>query len=142
MTSNEEHHKDFDGWNEMKKGLHAGEVGPHYKTREIWWCSIGTNIGHEQDGTGDNYDRPIVVLRGFNRRIFLAVVLIGKRKTGYYYYPVGKVNDRQASAVLSQVRLLDSKRLVRKIGMLEKERFATLQERTAKVVFERELGSK
>ena len=27
--------KDFDGWNEEKKGLHAREEEPFYKAREI-----------------------------------------------------------------------------------------------------------
>ncbi len=56
--------KDFDTWNNLKKGVNAGK-GKLYKERDIWWCSLGVNVGFEQDGTGNSYERPVVVLRGF-----------------------------------------------------------------------------
>ncbi|MFH1170496.1 MAG: hypothetical protein V1704_02965 [Candidatus Vogelbacteria bacterium] len=43
--------KDFDQWNERKKGLHNRDRVPFYHEREIWWCALGVNIGSEQDGS-------------------------------------------------------------------------------------------
>ena len=37
--------KDFDRWNEQKKKLHDGEREVLFHEREIWWCSLGVNIG-------------------------------------------------------------------------------------------------
>jgi len=127
--------KDFNGWNEKKKILHIRKNVPFYHEREIWWCSLGANIGSEQDGTGRNFDRPIVIVRGFNKNVFFAVALTGKRKTGKYYFFVGTVEGREASAVLSQVRLMDTKRLVRKIGVLDERVFDNLKIALSKTLF-------
>jgi len=113
--------KDFNGWNEKKKILHIRKNVPFYHEREIWWCSLGANIGSEQDGTGRNFDRPIVIVRGFNKNVFFAVALTGK--------------GREASAVLSQVRLMDTKRLVRKIGVLDERVFGNLKIALSKALF-------
>lgn len=119
--------KDFDKWNTNKKSLHAFGNARFYHEREIWWCALGVNIGSEQDGTGKNFDRPVVVVKGFNENVFFAVALTGKKKQGRYYFYLGKVEGREASAVLSQVRLVDTKRLVRKIMTLDLAIFEKLK---------------
>ena len=43
--------KNFDTWNIKKKHVNRGE-SRLYTEREIWWCSLGVNIGSEQDGSG------------------------------------------------------------------------------------------
>jgi mRNA interferase MazF len=115
--------KDFDAWNIEKKRIHDRLNPPFYHEREIWWCALGVNVGFEQDGTGANYDRPVLVIRGFNARVFFGVALTGKEKRGRYYAPIGEVEGRAASVVLSQARLLDSKRLVRKMATLDEGTF-------------------
>ena len=62
--------KDFDNWNIKKKNIHAQKSGPFCHSREVWRCSLGVNVGDEQDGTGECFDRPVVVIRGFNEHIF------------------------------------------------------------------------
>ncbi len=42
--------KDFPGWHRQKEQLHAQHHTPTFQEREIWWCSVGVNIGHEMDG--------------------------------------------------------------------------------------------
>lgn len=127
--------KDFDIWNVTKKTTDAAAERPSYHAREIWWCALGTNIGSEQDGTGKNFDRPVVVVRGFNREVCFVVALMGRKRTSPYHFPVGLVDDREASAILSQVRLLDTKRLVRKIRMLDANVFEDLTARLKNTLF-------
>jgi len=128
--------KDFDKWNEKKKFINKQELAKFCHSREIWWCSIGTNIGFEQDGTGKNFDRPILVIRGFNENLFFGVALIGKKKEGKFYFYIGKVEDRDATAVLSQARLIDTKRLVRKITTLDEDSFEQLKTALKKVLID------
>jgi len=109
---------------------------PHYHEREIWFCAWGVNIGNEVDGTGDNFDRPVVVIKGFSKETFFGVALTGRKKEGKYFHYVGKIHDRDASANLSQVRLHDTRRLVRKIGMLPEETFTELKRRLAQTLFD------
>ena len=92
--------KDFDQWNIEKKNIHAKKLAPFYNEREIWWCSLGVNVGFEQDGTGKNFDRLVAVIKGFNKETFFGVALTGKKKKGKYYFSVGKVDGREASAIL------------------------------------------
>lgn len=128
-------HKDFDSWNKKKKNIHAKAALAFCHSREVWWCSLGVNVGFEQDGTGEHFDRPVVVIRGFNEYLFFGVALTGRKRAGKYYFPVGRIEDRDASAILSQVRLIDTKRLVRKITMLDEDTFTKLKEKLKKTLF-------
>jgi mRNA interferase MazF len=119
--------KDFDRWNEHKKAINDSNKKSFCHPREIWWCSIGVNVGFEQDGTGKNHDRPVVVVKGFNEDMFFGVPLTGSRREGKYYFPLGLVDGREASAILSQARPIDSKRLIRKIGTIDKKLFEQLR---------------
>lgn len=127
--------KGFDKWNEEKKSIHKSVVAPFCHPREVWWCSLGVNVGFEQDGTGKHFDRPIVVIRGFNENIFFGVALTQTTKSGKYYFPLGKVDNKDACAILSQVRLIDTKRLVKKIAMLDEDLFSKLKSALQKTLF-------
>jgi mRNA-degrading endonuclease toxin of MazEF toxin-antitoxin module len=127
--------KDFDRWNKHKKKIHGDAERPFYHAREIWWCAVGLNIGNELDGTGKEHDRPVLVIRPFNAETFFGVALIGHPRSGRFYFPLGKVEGREAVANLSQVRLFDTKRLIRKIGMLEERTFRELAKTLALTLF-------
>ena len=77
--------KDFDNWDRKKKVINEETPALFYHQREIWWCSLGINVGFEIDGTGDNFDRPILVLKGFNKNTFLGLALTGRKKEGKYF---------------------------------------------------------
>ena len=119
--------KNFDQWNEVKKKIHGQKPRVFYHEREVWWCSLGVNVGSEQDGTGKNFDRPVLILKGFNSEVFVALALTGKKKEGKFYFYLGKIEDRDASAVLSQIRLIDTKRLIRKVSTLDEGLFLKLK---------------
>lgn len=127
--------KDFDKWNIKKKEIHSQKLAVFCHQREIWWCSLGTNIGFEQDGTGKNFDRPIIVIRGFNENIFFGVALTSNKRNGKFYFPIGKVEGREASVILSQVRLIDTKRLIRKVAVVDKNLFEKLKNALKKALF-------
>lgn len=115
--------KDFDGWNEQKKQVDAREDILLYHERDVRWCRLGTNIGFEQDGTGAGRARPVVVLKAFSRYACLVVPLTTSTKQNQYYVSIGRINDRPASAIISQLRLIDTKRLTVKITRLSKAKF-------------------
>ncbi len=118
--------KDFDAWNERKK--HINDIEPHfYREGEVWWCSIGVNVGVEMDGKGSNFDRPVVVVKGFSRDSLLIVCLTGHRKDDSHHVYLGKIYDRDASANLSQVKLIDSRRLIERLETLDEHLFFYLK---------------
>jgi mRNA-degrading endonuclease toxin of MazEF toxin-antitoxin module len=93
----------------------------------LWWCSLGLNVGFEQDGSGKKYDRPVLILKGFSKETCLVIPLT----TSVQHHPlrpsIGIVEGKEAHALLSQIRIIDTKRLIRKIGFLDKEMFETMR---------------
>ena len=118
--------KDFDAWNEIKKKTDA-EQRRLYTVREIWWCRLGVNVGTEQDGSGHWYVRPCVILRGFGADACLIAPLTTSIREHPLRLSVGLVDGRVARANLSQLRVIDTRRLERKIGFLDKEAFASVR---------------
>ena len=118
--------KDFDKWNKEKKQTH-GEQPRLYTVREIWWCRLGVNIGSEQDGRGDNFLRPVVILRGFGPDACLVVPLTTSGHEHPVRIPIGSVDGREARANISQIRVIDTRRLSEKVGFLDKEAFVRLR---------------
>ena len=47
---------------------------------------MGKNIGFEQDGKGENFVRPVVIIKGFNKNMFFGIPLSTKMKEGKFYY--------------------------------------------------------
>ena len=122
--------KDFDEWNEVKKKTNE-ERSRFYTVREIWWCRFGVNIGTEQDGKGEWFVRPCIILRGFGPDACLVVPLTTSSRKHALRIAIGKINGEEAKANLSQIRVVDTKRLEEKIGFLDMDVFSTLR-KTAK----------
>jgi mRNA interferase MazF len=118
--------KDFDGWNKVKKKTNA-EHPRLYTVREIWWCKLGVNIGTEQDGKGEWYDRPCVIMRGFGPDACLVIPLTTSAREHTLRVSIGLVEGQEARANLSQIRVVDTRRLTRKVGFLEKKVFLKLR---------------
>jgi mRNA interferase MazF len=125
-------HKDFDRWNEQQKKIDASATPRvFFHEREIWSTRLGHNIGFEQDGKGRCFLRPVLVLRKFNNEVLWALPLTRRDKPGnpYYarflYYPHPEVAGPplHAIAILSQLRLIDGKRLRYKIGTVPADEF-------------------
>lgn len=102
--------KDFDSWNKIKKETNDKGRSPLFSEREIWWCALGINIGSEEDGKGINYLRPVLVLRKFNKNIFYGLPITSKAKDDKFHISISS-GEIQGSIILSQMRLIDSKRL-------------------------------
>jgi mRNA interferase MazF len=120
--------KPHDAWNNKKKGLDARVLIPDFSERDIWWCSLGLNIGYEEDGKNENFERPICILRKFNKDIFIGLPLTSVRKDNKYYFP-HTLHAVEGSILLSQARLMSAKRLQRKLGHIGRERFKELREK-------------
>ena len=106
-----------------------------YHARDIWWCAVGVNVGNELDGTGKEHYRPVLVIRPFNAEAFFGVALIGHPRVGRYYFRLGKVDDREAVANLSQARSFDTKWLIRKLGPVDERTLRELAKALALTLF-------
>lgn len=132
-----EYKKDHDGWNMLKKKL-DNQLSPrtvYFHKREVWFCSIGHNVGFEEDGKGGNYERPVVIIKRCGPNLFLGIPLTSKIKTVKYYFGIGEVKDKVAMAMIAQIRLFSSKRLINKIDTVPKPVFQALKKAAKKFVF-------
>jgi len=120
--------KYFSIWSKKKTILHNQEKDrPYFHEREIWWCSLGANVGYKQDGKGDHFARPVVIVKKFNKEVFWALPLTTKPKEGRYYFPIDLGDKMERKAVLSQIRLIDAKRLRDKFAVVPQDQFELLK---------------
>ena len=125
--------KNFEKWNQLKQKIDSINKQIIYKDRDVWWCSIGINIGHEENGKNDFFTRPILVLRKFNKQIFLGVPLTTKCKENKFYFRIN-FKDKEQSAMLSQIRVFESKRLRKRMGELPNNQFMAIKNAISNVV--------
>ncbi|MCX6752237.1 MAG: type II toxin-antitoxin system PemK/MazF family toxin [Candidatus Nomurabacteria bacterium] len=117
-----EYVKDFDAWNTKKKIIDQKETSDHvfFAEREIWWGSLGLNIGYEQDGKNENFERPLLLIKKFNRDIVLAVPLTSVAKNNKFHH---KLKSSGSFVILSQMRLISTKRLLRRVEKITDSEF-------------------
>lgn len=120
--------KDFINWHKIKSAVEKKEQRLNFQIRDVFFCSIGENIGFEQDGRGEEFLRPVVIVKKFNNEVFLGIPLTHTDKKGKYYFGFN-LNERVSVAILSQIRLFDAKRMKYKIGMINEKDFKTLKEK-------------
>lgn len=88
-----------------------------FHEREIWFIAVGENVGFEQNGTGEEFLRPVIVYKKFSHNVFLGVPLTKTEREGKFYAGFD-FQERRSTAILSQIRLFDSKRLKYIIGKM------------------------
>ncbi len=104
--------KDFDTWNGKKKMVHQDETARLFNEREIWWCSLGVNIGYEEDGKHEQFERPVLILKKFSKHVAWAIPLTSQAHEDVFHY---RLKTQKSFLVLSQLRLISSKRLLARI---------------------------
>lgn len=115
-------------WTKIKIRIQHKDIKRYFKEREVWWTSLGANIGYEQDGKHANFQRPVLIIRKFNHDIFLGVPLTSKVKDGRFYERIS-LKSGNSSVILSQIRLLSYKRLVRKMQTVSNNEFFLVKNR-------------
>jgi mRNA-degrading endonuclease toxin of MazEF toxin-antitoxin module len=119
---------DYYNWNEQKISINTNKNRLFFHEREVWFTSLGLNIGFEQNGKGNNFLRPVLILKKFSKDLLWVVPLSTAQKTGKYYHSI-VVRNVDNVALLSQIRLIDSKRLQYKIGDVQKDDLSKIKEK-------------
>jgi mRNA interferase MazF len=126
--------KEFDQWNNRKKTIDYNKRFILPKKKEVWWSSIGVNIGSEEDGKNKEFERPVLVVKAFNEEVFLGIPITSSSKFNKKYYFSVSLNNKNCFLILSQIRLFSTKRLSRKIGSIANEEFAEMKKVLGKVI--------
>ncbi len=111
--------KRFKEWFFIKKKLHSiAAKPPKFTEGDIWWCSIGENIGVEINGKSRLFTRPVLVIKKLNRESFIGVPLTSQEKIGKWYVSITH-GFKASVALLNQVRCFSVKRLSTKLNTLD-----------------------
>jgi len=93
----------------------------------VWWCSVGVNVGVETDGKHDTFERPVLLVRVLNKEMLWTVPITSTMKDSPFYYPfLFKNEDR--SVILTQLRVMSTKRLLRRVDVMSEEDFKKIIE--------------
>ena len=120
--------KIFVDWTKIKIRVHISEREIYPKVREIWWASLGQNIGVEVNGKNENFERPVLIIKVFNNLGVLIAPISSKIKEGKYFIRFVHENEEENIINMSQIRSVSTKRLVRKVGELKIEDFEKIRE--------------
>ena len=120
-------YKDFDKWNKNKKELESAPIKKYVHPKEIWWCSLGVNIGAEIDGKNENFERPIIVMKVYNKETMVILPLTTKQKDDKFHHKI-QTEGKTVWAKLTQMRVISNKRLLRKIDVLDEVSFNVLKD--------------
>jgi mRNA-degrading endonuclease toxin of MazEF toxin-antitoxin module len=120
----------FNRWNDIKKRLASdGSRPPAFpKAGEVWMCTLGKNLGREQDGGTGDFSRPVLVVKKFNNEIFW-MPLSTKQKPLDFYFNFNDSSGAPVSAVLAQMRLVSINRLRRDMYVLPPAQLALVRAR-------------
>jgi len=126
--------KYFDNWNNQKKEVQVKKEIPYFYEREIWYIKMWLNIWFEQDWKGENFYRPLIILKKFNKDLFWWIPLTSINKDWKYYFGFIDSNNKKQIVILSQLKLYSSKRLVSKKWDISKIDFINLKEKIKSLI--------
>ncbi len=114
--------KDFDKWNKNKQFVDKYHKNVFCYPREIWWCVVGVNIGAEIDGKNHHFERPVLVMKVYNKETIFVLPLTTKANNHRFYHKI-KMANQVSYVSLTQGRVISNKRLLRKLDVLEEKCF-------------------
>jgi mRNA-degrading endonuclease toxin of MazEF toxin-antitoxin module len=126
--------KNFDNWNDIKKKISKEKKPRSFQEMDIFNVKIGKNVGFEQNGVGNQFVRPVIILKKFNQHFFFAVPLSTTTKKSPYNFEFEFIENKPSVALLSQLRNMDAKRLLNKIGKIKKDDFQELKKRIQEII--------
>ncbi|HWC57657.1 MAG TPA: type II toxin-antitoxin system PemK/MazF family toxin [Candidatus Paceibacterota bacterium] len=119
--------KDFNDWNKKKIRIDGNKTFNHPREKEIWWCSIGVNVGSEVFGKGHDYTRPVLVINAEGSEIFIGIPLTSNIKNRKYSCIIKTDDDVLHTALVYQVRSFDKRRLTERKYVLSDREYTKIK---------------
>jgi mRNA interferase MazF len=119
--------KQFQKWITKKEELQNRNSVPHFKQANIYWCGLGENVGDEENGKSELFSRPVLIIRKFNKNLFWGIPLTTQIKDNPYYVKIS-FQGKEQCAMITHLRLMDAKRLYKRMGELDQPDFQKVKE--------------
>ena len=113
--------RNYEDWMIVKDDIQYNKHLHNFKEWEIWWCSIGENVGVEINGKGSHFMRPVVIYKKFNRLFFTAIPLTTKDHTKEFpdWYVRFTFKGKDEFAAVHQITSSSAYRLYRRLGEID-----------------------
>ena len=119
--------KRFLEWIGLKEKLqNIKSQPPLVNEGDLWWISIGENVGSEINGKSDIFSRPGIIYKKLSRSFYFVVPTTTQEKKGSWFVEFSH-KGRQMVACLHQARAIDYRRLFSKLGTLDDEDFKRIK---------------
>jgi len=111
--------KKFLEWIGLKERLDTDEHKPPYVSEgDIWWASVGENVGSEINGKSRLFSRPVIILKKLAHGFYFIIPTTTQIREGSWYVPF-RQQEKNMVACLHQARAMDHRRLSSKLGTLD-----------------------
>jgi mRNA interferase MazF len=110
-------------WAKLKFHVNARKKSIFPKRKEIWWASLGQNVGVEINGKNSQFERPVLVLKVFNPHSYLVAPITTNTRKGEYIYLFNSSLDEPRAVNVAQLRTISSKRFLRMLEVMSDENF-------------------
>ena len=119
--------KRFSLWMGLKEKLHTvAHKPPLVSEGDIWWASVGENVGSEINGKSILFSRPVIVFKKLAHGFYFVIPTTTQTRTGSWYVPF-RQREREMVACLHQARSIDYRRFSSKLGALDDKDFERIK---------------
>jgi len=120
--------KRFAEWMGLKERIHTTEHKPPYVSeRDMWWASLGENVGSEMNGKSRRFSRPVLILKKLAHSFYLVAPTTTQPQKGSWYVHV-RLGEKDEYVCLNQIRTIDYRRLSSKLGQIDTDNFEKVKE--------------
>ncbi|MFH1253217.1 MAG: type II toxin-antitoxin system PemK/MazF family toxin [Candidatus Uhrbacteria bacterium] len=118
----------FVGWTKLKIKIHFSQRRIFPKEREIWWVSLGQNIGVEINGKNENFERPVLVVKKYSLDSVLVLPISSRSRDNQYCFDFIN-NNKNGSINFSQVKSISTKRFIRRLDKMDSVVYQKIKEK-------------
>ncbi len=119
--------KKFLEWIKLKQRLHnISAQPPLVRKRDLWWLSLGENVGSEMNGKSGLFSRPALILKKLAHGFFLVAPTTTKIHEGTWYVKINYAG-KDMWICLHQIRTVDYRRLSSQLGQIGTDDFEQVQ---------------
>ncbi len=119
--------KRFLEWITLKAELHyQNQKPPHVSEGDIWWASLGENIGREINGKDGLFARPVLIYKKLSHDYYFVIPFTSRNHVGYWFVPYS-YRGKEMTVSLHQARSIDHRRISNKFGEMDIENFIRIK---------------
>ena len=124
----------YSKWNALKQELNKEKEIPYFREWQAWFINMWLNIWFEQNWKKDDFKRPVLIVKKFNKDMFIWIALTKTIKKWKFYYELDIVKEFKSYAILSQIKMYSSNRLISHIWWVDLITLKDIKKKINKII--------